>query len=93
MIYSFSDGEAQRLFRQEVSRKLPTDIQQRAYRKLVMLHAAVTINDLRSPPSNHLEKLTGRRGGEHSIRINDQWRICFLWSAGQAHHVSIEDYH
>jgi len=58
-----------------------------------MLHAAISINDLRSPPSNHLEKLTGKRGGEYSIRINDQWRICFVWKSGHAYEVGIEDYH
>ena len=93
MIKSFSDEEAEMLFRRERSRKLPSTIQQRAYRKLLMLHAAISINDLRSPPSNHLEKLTGKRDGEYSIRINDQWRICFLWKTGNAYEVSIEDYH
>jgi len=93
MIQSFSDEEAEMLFRRERSRKLPSTIQQRAYRKLLMLHAAISINDLRSPPSNHLEKLTGKRDGEYSIRINDQWRLCFLWKTGNAYEVSIEDYH
>lgn len=93
MIQSFSEGEAEMLFQRERSRKLPTTIQQRAYRKLLMLHAAISIHDLRSPPSNHLEKLTGKRDDEHSIRINDQWRICFVWKAGHAYQVGIEDYH
>ena len=93
MIQSFSDEEAEMLFRRERSRKLPSTIQQRAYRKLLMLHAAISINDLRSPPSNHQEKLTGKRDGEYSIRINDQWRLCFLWKTGNAYEVSIEDYH
>lgn len=93
MIQSFSDEEAEMLFHRERSRKLPMTIQRRAYRKLLMLHAAISINDLRAPPANHLEKLTGKRDGEYSIRINDQWRICFLWKAGSAYEVAIEDYH
>ncbi|PJE76407.1 plasmid maintenance system killer [Candidatus Uhrbacteria bacterium CG10_big_fil_rev_8_21_14_0_10_48_16] len=93
MIQTFSDEEAEMLFQRGRSRKLPPSIQRRAYRKLLMLHAAISINDLRSPPSNHLEKLTGKRGGEYSIRINDQWRICFVWKSGHAYEVGIEDYH
>lgn len=81
------------LFQRERSRKLPPTSRRRAYRKLLMLHAAISINDLRSPPSNHLEKLTGKRDGEYSIRINDQWRICFVWKSGHAYEVGIEDYH
>ena len=93
MIQSFSDEEAEMIFQRGRSRKLPTTIQHRAYRKLLMLHAAISMNDLRSPPSNRLEKLTGKRDGEYSIRVNDQWRICFLWKTGNAHEVGIEDYH
>lgn len=93
MIQSFSDEEAEMLFQRERSKKLPVTIQHRAYRKLLMLHAAVSINDLRSPPSNHLEKLTGKRVGEYSVRINDQWRICFIWKSGHAYEVGIENYH
>ena len=93
MIQSFSDKETEQIFHRKISRKIPHDIQQRTYRKLLMLHASVSINDLRSPPSNHLEKLTGDRKNEYSIRINDQWRICFIWKANQAYQVGIEDYH
>ena len=76
-----------------VSKKLPTDIQQIARRKLRMLNNAVTLNDLRIPPANRLEALRGDRKGQYSIRINDQWRICFVWEQGDAYHVEIVDYH
>jgi len=72
---------------------LPPDIQQVALRKLRMINNAKTINDLRIPPANRLEKLTGNRSGQHSIRINDQWRICFIWKDGDATDVEITDYH
>jgi len=72
---------------------LPGDIQQVALRKLRMIHNAKNINDLRVPPANRLEKLGGDREGQYSIRINDQWRICFFWKAGDAHEVEIIDYH
>ena len=72
---------------------MPQDIQQVALRKLRMLNRAVTLQDLRIPPANRLEKLTGERAGQHSIRINDQWRICFEWREGDAYNVEIADYH
>ena len=72
---------------------MPPDIQQVALRKLRMINNAKTINDLRIPPANRLEKLTGNRSGQHSIRINDQWRICFIWKDGDATDVEITDYH
>lgn len=72
---------------------MPGDIQQVALRKLRMIHNAKNINDLRVPPANRLEKLGGDREGQYSIRINDQWRICFFWKAGDAHEVEIIDYH
>lgn len=72
---------------------MPQDIQQVALRKLRMLNRAVTLKDLRIPPANRLEKLTGDRAGQHSIRINDQWRICFEWREGDAYNVEIADYH
>ena len=72
---------------------MPQDIQQVALRKLRMLNRAVTLQDLRIPPANRLEKLTGERAGQHSIRINDQWRICFEWREGDAYNVEIVDYH
>lgn len=81
------------VFARQRSRRLPPDIQQVAYRKLRMLHNAGAIIDLRSPPSNRLEKLKGDRAGQFSIRINDQWRICFLWRDGDAYQVEVADYH
>ncbi len=92
MIRSFADRETERLFRRERSR-IPSDIQRRALRKLLLLHAATDINQLRVPPGNRLEALTGNREGQHSIRINRQWRICFGWREGDAHDVEITDYH
>lgn len=93
MIQSFKDKEAQRIFHREQSRKLPHDIQKVALRKLRMLNRATNINDLRVPPANRLERLKGGRAGQYSIRINDQWRICFVWSEGDALEVEIVDYH
>ena len=75
------------------SRKLPPEVQMRAYRKLLILDAADRLDDLRIPPGNRLERLAGDRAGQHSIRVNDQWRICFLWRNGDAHNVEIFDYH
>ena len=92
MIRSFADRETERLFRRERSR-IPSDIQRRALRKLLLLHAATDINQLRVPPGNRLEALTGNREGQHSIRINRQWRVCFGWHEGDAHDVEITDYH
>ena len=93
MIKSFRDAETEKVFRREYSRRLPTDVQQSALRKLRMLNNAVNINDLRVPPANRLEKLYKDREGQHSIRINDQWRICFIWREGNAYDVEITDYH
>ena len=93
MIRGFADKEAEKIWGGTASRKLPPDIQQVARRKLRMLNAAVTLEDLRVPPANRLEALKGDRKGQHSIRINDQWRICFLWKGGDAHEVEIVDYH
>lgn len=93
MIQSFKDKEAQRIFHRERSRKLPHDIQKVALRKLRMLNRAANINDLRVPPANRLERLKGARADQYSIRINDQWRICFVWNAGDAFEVEIVDYH
>jgi proteic killer suppression protein len=75
------------------SRRLPTQIQRVARRKLLMLHQARRVDDLRSPPGNRLEALKGNRAGQHSIRINDQWRVCFRWDGQDAHDVEIVDYH
>ena len=93
MIRSYRDRDTQAVAgRQRVS-KFPWDIQRRAQRKLMLLNNARTINDLRVPPGNRMEALSGDRSGQHSIRINDQWRICFVWSEGNAYHVEIVDYH
>ena len=93
MIRSFKCKESEKIFSRRRSRKLPQDIQQVALRKLRMLNRAMTLNDVRVPPANHLEKLRGGREGQYSIRINERWRICFEWQDGDAHHVEIVDYH
>ena len=93
MIKSFRDSETERVFDRRFSRRLPHDIQSVALRKLRMLSNAADANDLRSPPANRLEKLSGDRDGQYSIRINAQWRICFRWCDGDAHEVEICDYH
>lgn len=93
MIRSFASKETEAIFNEERSGKLPPDIQGRALRKLLLLHAAQDLSDLRVPPGNRLEALSGDRKGQHSIRINDQWRICFEWRDGDAYHVEIVDYH
>jgi len=93
MIKSFSDQDAERLFQGQRPKKLPNDIWKRGTRKLLILHAATALSELRVPPGNRLEKLKGDRKGEYSIRINDQWRICFIWRDGHAYQVEITDYH
>lgn len=93
MIKTFKDAETQKIYQRERSRKLPSDIQQVALRKLRMINNAINLNDLRIPPANRLEKLSGDRIGQHSIRINDQWRICFEWRGSDAFNVEIADYH
>jgi len=93
VIKSFKDKETERVHYREGSRKLPNDIQQSALRKLRMINNATHINDLRIPPANRLEKLSGVRSGQYSIRINDQWRICFIWEDSDAYDVEITDYH
>ncbi len=93
MIKSFAEKEPEKLFSGKASRKFPADIQQTALRKLVLLHAAVELKFLRVPPGNRLEALKGTRAGQYSIRINDQWRICFTWRNGDAYEVEIADYH
>ncbi len=93
MIQNFKDKEAQKIFERQRSRKLPSEIQQVALRKLRMLNRAETLQDLRVPPANRLERLVGDRVGQYSIRINDQWRICFGWKDGDATDVEIVDYH
>jgi proteic killer suppression protein len=93
MIRSFKSKETEKVFTRTRSRRLPPNIQQLAYRKLRMLNNSNNLSDLRIPPANRLEKLSGDRKGQHSIRINDQWRICFEWHDGDAHNVEITDYH
>ena len=93
MIKTFANKETEKLFLRESSRTLPTDIQRKARFKLEILDAAEQIDDLKVPPGNRLEKLSGDRQGQHSIRINNQWRICFVWKAGDAYNVEIVDYH
>ena len=93
MIRSFADKETERIWNGDVSRRLPNQIQAVARRKLRMLDAAQRLEDLRIPFANRLDALRGRRAGQHSIRINDQWRICFLWHQGQCNQVEIVDYH
>ncbi len=93
MIVSFRDTETARIWRGERSRRLPSDIQNVTLRKLRLLNNAQDLNDLRVPPGNRLEALHADRAGQHSIRINDQWRICFVWTAGGPDNVEIVDYH
>jgi len=93
MIRSFKDSETEKIFHRTFSGKLPNDIQQIAFRKLRMLNRAQSLHDIRVPPANRLEKLTGKRKGLYSIRINDQWRVCFKWHHGDAFEMEITDYH
>ena len=93
MIQTIKCKEAQKIFERMVSKKLPHNIQHVAYRKLLMVHASSVIDDLKIPPANRLEKLTGDRKGQYSIRINRQYRICFSWQDGHAYDVEIVDYH
>jgi len=93
VIKSFGDRETERLFHREPVRRYPSDLRRVMLRKLVAVDAAEALDDLRVPPGNRLEKLKGDRAGEHSIRVNDQWRICFQWKDGDAYGVEIVDYH
>jgi proteic killer suppression protein len=93
MIVSFQDKATQDVYDGFHVKSLPATILKPAYRKLWMLDAATSLEYMRVPPANHLEKLQGSRAGQHSIRINDQWRICFVWKDGNAHNVEIVDYH
>lgn len=93
MIRSFQDRETEKIFRRERSRRLPPAIHRVALRKLVTLDAAESLEDLGVLPGNRLEKLSGDRRGQYSIRINDQWRICFVWKGGDAYEIEIADYH
>jgi len=93
MIVSFASKETEKIFHGQFSKKLPKDIQRTARRKLRYLNRAISLQDLLAPPGNKLEKLKGNRAGQHSIRINNQWRICFIWAGKSAKDVEIVDYH
>ena len=93
MIISFADTSAELVWRRERVKKLSPELQRMAYRKLLILDAADFLNDLRRPPGNRLEALSGDRQGQHSIRVNDQWRICFVWTAAGPTEIEIVDYH
>ena len=93
VIRSFADRDAERIFQRLASKRFSIDVQRVASRKLSILDAAESIYDLRMPPGNRLEKLKGKRQGQYSIRINEQWRICFVWKETDAYEVEITDYH
>lgn len=93
MIASFRDKDTEELWRSGRSRRLPADLGRRAFKKLAILNAAITLDNLKVPPGNHLEALRGTRAGQHSIRVNDQHRVCFVWRNGSAFEVEIVDYH
>jgi len=93
VISSFRDRDTERLFHREPVREWGPDVLKAGLRKLRILDAATTLEDLKSPPGNRLEKLRGRRAGQWSIRVNDQWRVCFRWRDGDAHDVEMVDYH
>jgi proteic killer suppression protein len=93
VIRSFRDRDTEQVFKRLPSRRLPSEILRVARRKLLILNAAEKLSDLRIPPGNRLERLSGDREGQHSIRINQRWRICFRWRDGDAHDVEIVDYH
>ena len=93
MIRSFRDQQTGNIFRRDRVKRFSPDVQRAALRKLAILDAAESLDDLRVPPGNRLERLKGDRKGQYSIRVNDQWRICFVWSDGDAYDVEIIDYH
>jgi proteic killer suppression protein len=93
VIQTFADRDTEELFRLRKSRRIPPAIQRVALRKLAQIHAVYQLRQLSVPPGNHLEALKGKRAGQHSIRINDQWRICFVWKSSDAYDVEITDYH
>lgn len=93
MIKSFRDRDTERLYERQPVRRFGKDVQRIGLRKLRILDAATSLEDVRVPPGNRLERLRGKRAGQHSIRINDQWRICFRWRDGDAYEVEIVDYH
>ena len=93
MIRSFKGNWAEQVFTRQRCRRLSVEVQRASYRKLAIIDAAGAVSDLRLPPGNRLEKLSGDRAGQHSVRINEQWRICFVWRRGDAYEVEIVDYH
>lgn len=93
MIRSFADKDTERIWREQYIKSIDRKVQRAALRKLELLHAAAVVEDLRIPPGNRLERLTGDRRGQHSIRLNDQWRICFIWKDGGAEDVELVDHH
>ena len=93
MVESFKDKETRKVWNETYSKRFPKDIQRIGLRKLILIHRAKDINDLRDPPGNRLEQLSGDRKGQYSIRINEQWRVCFFWNNGAANEVEIADYH
>ena len=93
MIRSFKDSDTESIFGRIRVNKFSIELQRQTQRKLSILHNAVDLNDLRIPPGNRLENLSGNRAGQHSIRVNDQWRICFVWEEGNAWEVELADYH
>jgi toxin HigB-1 len=93
VIIACKDKETEKIWRGQFSRRIPAELQRAARRKLIMLHSAIDLNDARVPPGNRLHALSGDRKGQHSIAINDQWRICFTWRDGNATAVEITDYH
>jgi proteic killer suppression protein len=93
MILSFRDKETEQLWQSGRNRRLPADLQRRAFKKLAILNAAVALENLKVPPGNQLEALRGNRAGQHSVRVNEQYRVCFVWRNGNAFEVEILDYH
>ena len=93
MIDSFKDKDTKKIWNEIYSKRFPKDVQRLGLRKLILIHRSKDVNDLRIPPGNRLEQLTGDRKGQYSIRINAQWRICFVWNNGVASEVEITDYH
>lgn len=93
MIQSFKDKETEKIWNQIYSKRIPRDVQRIGFRKLIIIHRAKDLFDLRVPPGNRLEQLSGNRVGQYSIRINSQWRICFNWNEGIVSEVEITDYH
>ena len=93
MLKSFRSSETEKIFLRQFTPRFPANLTRSAQRKLALLEAAEKLNDLRVPPGNHLEKLSGDSKGQHSIRISDRWRICFRWKDGAAFEVELTDYH